>query len=80
MFNALRDKAIAEKERESIHQEEEDDLDDPNTNLATLCELERAMELSSGSPLPFSAVRLPCVAHKESKTTNSHLQGVYIFV
>ena len=80
VFNELRDKAISEKERESNQEEEEeDDIEDPNTNLATLGELERAMELSTGCLLPFPALRLPCVAHKERNITNSTFPGVYIF-
>ena len=81
VFNELRDKAISEREsKHEEEEEEEDDNEDPNTQLASLEELERAMELSTGCRLPFPALRLPCVAHKESNITNSNIPGFYIFV
>ena len=67
-FNALREEAIAEREREreaaGDMELDEENMEDPNTNLAPLDELERIMELSNDCQLPFSAIRLPCVAHK----------------
>ena len=80
-YNIARDKAMAEKDQEAATEEEvpEDDIEaeDPNINLASLVdELERAMEISKDSVLPFRAVRLPCVAHKARTKNKSSFSSV----
>lgn len=74
-YNTARDKAMAEKEQEAATEEEVPE--DPNINLASLVEeLERAMEISKDSVLPFRAVRLPCVAHKARTKKKSSFSSV----
>ena len=78
----MRDQANAEKEQGAGNDGEvcEDDIEDPNINLASLEELERAMEISKDCVLPFAAVRMPCVAHKERTKNKSSFPYFYFIV